>query len=311
MLSVTTADPSTPLDANSLARIGAMPAPAARQFRLPLEALGGATAESWVGSSAARVVTSPQISCAENGSHLFGWMTVDEVELADCAGSSERAYSRLRAFLHQAGYPWLLRSWNYINDIHRGDGDNERYRQFCLGRYRAVSAADGFERHLPAATVIGTAQPGMQIWFLAGKTPGVQVENPRQTSAFQYPREYGPASPSFSRATLLRDEGLLLMSGTASVVGHATRHPHDVEAQCGEIFVNIRALLQRASGIQQSTAGWSPTLLRVFLREEGDLELIRARVASEFGVAAPVMYLRGDICRADLLLEIDGVFSAG
>ena len=311
MLSVTTADPFTPLDANSLACLGAFSAPAARQFRLPLETLGGATAESWAGSAAVQETATPPLFCAANDRHLFGWLVVDDAELADCAGSAERAYARIRAILHQAGYPWLLRSWNYINDIHCGVGDDERYRQFCLGRYRAVSAAGRFEENLPAATVIGTAQPGMQICFLAGKVPGVQVENPRQTPAFRYPRDYGPASPSFSRATLLRDERLLLMSGTASVVGHATRHPHDVEAQCGEIFVNIRALLQRAAELHDAGSRWSPQLLRVFLRDPGDLGRIRARIALEFGAAAPVMYLRGDICRLDLAMEIDGVFSAG
>lgn len=313
MLSVSTVDSNAAPDPRLLASVGAvsLSASGARHIRVPLEALGpDPRFECWSGGGPAVEVSVPALHLAHDGCFLFGRLEIAEADLADCAAAAERAYAALGALLREQGYPHLLRSWNYIHDIHRGSGDQERYRQFCLGRYRAVSAADGFEQNLPAATVIGTARPGMQICFLAGKVPGVQVENPRQTPAFRYPRDYGPASPSFSRGTLLRDEGLLLMSGTASVVGHATRHPHDVEAQCGEIFTNIGALLERAAELAGSESGWAPQLLRVFLRQATDLDRIRPRVEAEFGAAAPVLWLRGDICRTDLAMEIDGVFAA-
>ena len=41
-----------------------------------------------------------------------------------------------------------------------------------------------------------------------------------------------------------------------------------------------------------------------------DLERIAPRMRDEFGAESPVLWLRGDICRTDLAMEIDGVFAA-
>jgi hypothetical protein len=57
-------------------------------------------------------------------------------------------------------------------------------------------------------------------------------------SAYDYPRQYGPAAPSFSRAALTPDP-LLLISGTASIVGHASVHLGDVTAQLEETLANL------------------------------------------------------------------------
>jgi hypothetical protein len=38
---------------------------------------------------------------------------------------------------------------------------------------------------------------------LCSRAPAIALENPRQTPAWQYPREYGPVSPGFSRGALL------------------------------------------------------------------------------------------------------------
>ena len=79
-----------------------------------------------------------------------------------------------------------------------------------------------------AATAIGLPSPPDQlhVHWLATKQPGIAIENPRQVSAFAYPRDYGPVAPGFSRAMLLPgDTPLLLISGTASIVGHASQHP--------------------------------------------------------------------------------------
>ena len=49
---------------------------------------------------------------------------------------------------------------------------------------------------------------------------GTPVENPRQVSAYRYPREYGPQSPTFARALLPPSPRVpLLLSGTASIDG--------------------------------------------------------------------------------------------
>src|SRR3546814_12443298 len=83
-----------------------------------------------------------------------------------------------------------------------GDGDAERYREFCVGRARGLG---DFDTHaLPAATAIGRCDDArvVQVYWLAARTPGMPVENPRQVSAYRYPRQYGPQQPSFARAML-------------------------------------------------------------------------------------------------------------
>ena len=136
---------------------------------------------------------------AHNGDVLMGHLFLDEPAIADLDAASARAYVHIEALLGRLGYPAWLRIWNYLAHITRGEGDEERYRRFTQGRYRALALRPGFEAHLPAATAIGTFGGGLLIYFLAARSPGEQAENPRQVSAFNYPRQYGIRSPSFSQ----------------------------------------------------------------------------------------------------------------
>src|SRR5690349_13201636 len=100
----------------------------------------------------------------------------------------------------------------------------------------------------PAATAIGTDGPPerVQLIALCSRAPAIALENPRQTPAWRYPREYGPVPPGFSRGVLLEaggDSSRLLASGTASIVGHVSQHVGDVEAQLKESLANLQALL--------------------------------------------------------------------
>lgn len=249
---------------------------------------------------------------AANGEFLFGHLYLLELELESMAASAFKAYARLTAFLERMGYPRLLRCWNFVHDINHGEADRERYKQFSLGRYQALAGQPGFERQLPAATAIGMHEPGLLLYFLAGRESGVQVENPRQVPAFEYPRQYGPRSPSFSRASFARFGGLdhLLVSGTASVVGHATCHPHESGAQLDETLANLQALLEHAARTHLHGGHWQPETVRLYLRDRADVPLARAALQKTLGRDTPVVYLEGDICRSDLRLEIEGLYRA-
>ena len=61
----------------------------------------------------------------------------------------------------------------------------------------------------------------------------VPLENPRQTSAYEYATRYGPESPKFSRAIALScgDYATIFISGTASITGSQTQHAGDIAAQ--------------------------------------------------------------------------------
>jgi len=277
-----------------------------RRVRVALAPLAGHACELWRAAGAVTAGREDGFGFARSDAVLFGQLSFDGA--ADFSAAVQDAYARLVAFCAAQGYPHLLRCWNYFGDIHAGAGDAERYRQFCVGRHRALAIASGFEQRLPAATVIGSRERGALVYFLAVREPGLQVENPRQVPAFMYPRSYAPLPPSFSRAVLKRWPAVeqLFVSGTASVVGHESHHPDNTVAQLQETLVNLRALLEAADA--PGSEPWRVASLKAYLRRREDLAAVRAELAREFGAAAPLLFLEGDICRADLAVEIEGLY---
>ena len=274
----------------------------ARRLRIPLPALTtDALHECW--SVDAQVATgfSGELRWAAGG----GWRFIAvEIEEATCGGidaASERAYELLLAHVAASPEKHLQRIWNYLGAINAGDGDHERYRLFCNGRARGL-AARGVKRY-PAATAIGHHGPEglLQVYALCAAEPGQPLENPRQVSAWKYPRQYGPTAPSFARAMQLPG-GALAISGTAAVIGHASHHADDVAAQADEAVANLNALLERAA--LSAFDAWSP--LKVYVRRPQDAEAVGAALARHLDPSVPRILLHGDICRRELLVEIDG-----
>lgn len=277
-----------------------------RRIHVALPLLEGAAIELWESATPVQHGWQDDIGYAENGRVLFGQLRIPEAGLADADTAAFEAYTRIAAFLDAAGYPATLRIWNFIPGITDGAGDDERYRQFVLGRYRALAQRAGFERELPAATAIGSRGGELLIYFLAAAVPGQQVENPRQVSAFRYPREYGPRSPSFSRANLLRwrDATELFVSGTASIVGHETRHVGAPQTQLEETLANIAALLREAD----ADARWEAQSIKLYVRDAALLTQIRPRIDEAFAPSPTRLVLGGEVCRSGLDLEIEALF---
>lgn len=311
------ADSAAALDGSVLARIrygsGLTPCDDPRQINVALPQAGAAPlAEVWRSHLPVRYGWQDSFGLAHNGEVLFGHLRLDEGEITHLARATTRAYVRIDMLLQRMGYPCWLRVWNFLGHINHGEGDAERYRQFCQGRYHALALKPGFETQLPAATCVGTEGRGMTLYFLAARNPGAQVENPRQVSAFRYPAAYGPKSPSFSRANLKHWAGgiHLFVSGTASVVGHQTMHPGDALAQLDETWRNFAAVLQQATSLRPTAGPFRAAGLKIFLRRNKHVAALLPRARQLFGAEVPLLWLAGDICRRDLLLEIEGLFTA-
>lgn len=261
-----------------------------------------APAEVWLASGPVRRGRQGIVRHARDEHYLFGLIELDEREQGGIRAASEAAYAAIREFQAGSPYPHLLRMWNYLDAINEGAGDLERYREFCVGRARGIGPA---LTQYPAATAIG--QPGtthrLQVFWLAGRHAGHSIENPRQVSAFRYPRTYGPTSPGFSRATLASD-GTLLISGTASIVGHVSQHPDDPAQQLEETLCNL-AELRRQTGSQACVPG-RKELLKVYLRDPTLLDPVAGRLDVSYPHTQR-LFLRGDICRRELLLEIESI----
>ncbi|MDO1528850.1 pteridine-dependent deoxygenase [Fulvimonas sp. R45] len=236
------------------------------------------------------------------GGWLFVALEVDEREHGGPAGGARHAYARLRDFLAARPERRALRIWNYIGAINQGDGDQERYKQFCDGR--AAGQGDCFADGYPAATAIGHhGDPHLlQVYLLACAQAGTRVENPRQVSAWRYPRQYGRTSPGFARAMTLPAQDVLAISGTAAVVGHASAHEGDLDAQFGETLANLEALLANAD----MPAGFDThSPLKAYVRHAADATRVRDLLQQRLP-GVPVLLLQGDVCRRELLVELDG-----
>ena len=292
-----------------------------RYVRVPLQPYGQAPFEHWraagpVDFGREGVAQTGQIRWASDGQLTFGVIEIDEpvgvhANHSDICEAAERAYTQLVGFVSGSRTPHLLRVWNYLDAITQGDGDAERYRQFCIGRARGLGRFDTIE--LPAATAIGRCdgRRTLQVYWLSAAHRGTPVENPRQVSAYHYPREYGRQAPSFARAMLPPPGGSmpLLLSGTASVVGHATQHVGELQAQIEETFANFDALLAEARRHQPSLpAGFGTgTRLKVYVRDAEDLPVVAQALDARFGTSVPRVLLHAAICRRELAVEIDGV----
>ena len=251
---------------------------------------------------------------ASDGALMFGALQIDETRHDGIAGATEHAYARLLPALPQHGYPHLLRIWNYLDAIVEGEGDDERYRQFCIGRVRGLGDVD--PGSLPAATAIGRLDGVrvLQVYWLAARAPGTPLENPRQVSAWRYPRQYGPQSPSFARAMLAAPGSTLplLLSGTASVVGHATLHGEDTLRQLEETFANLDALVGTARARLPALPArfGAGSRLKVYVRDAAEIPAIRQALARHLPPEVPYLVLHAEVCRRDLRVEIDGVHGA-
>lgn len=214
------------------------------------------------------------------------------------------AYLDLFDALRSTRHRHVVKIWNYIGAINEGDGDNERYRKFSTGRAMAFAEFDIPNTAAPAATGIGTPNgSGLLTITLTSRHAPAFVENPRQISAFQYPRVYGPSSPKFARgATVVSSNHTLqLLSGTAAIVGHESLHAHNTQLQLDETLRNISALSESLSILDGGG------VFRVYLKNAADKELVVEKIQTRLQTGkAQVMFLQGDICRRELMIEIDG-----
>lgn len=278
---------------------------------IPVEPFGATPRlEVWHGTSPITRGTRNGVDYAHNGAVLFGTLALSEPPSSRLETTTFQAYTRLLEVIRTEDYPHLLRMWNYFPSINLETHGLERYRQFCVGRHQAFTDygyAHGCD--LPAASAIGSRGAGLHIYFLACRTPGTAIENPRQMSAYRYPPEYGPRQPTFSRAISQRWENELqiYISGTASIVGHASRHRDDLPAQIEETLRNMRALLQRVSTRRPPCDLTALASAKVYLRRPADLQPAMEILSAALDPDSPVLYLEGDICRSELLIEIEGV----
>jgi chorismate lyase / 3-hydroxybenzoate synthase len=286
----------------------------APRITIPMAAEGADSfTETWSTDRPVRTGTSGDLVFAEDGEYLFCGFRVEP--RATYQEAVRAAYEAAFELAWTQGYTTIFRMWNLVGNIVDKNADGmEIYQDFCVGR------AEAFERWFarfsspPAATGIGSLADGIDCYFLACREGRATfLENPLQMPAPSYPDQYGPRSPSFARATYLRPAdknaaNTLYISGTASVVGHETIYG-DFDRQFEVTIGNLQTLIGRGNlwrhGITDGYQIDDLDFVKVHVRDAEHLPLARKRCAEVFGADANVVYLNVDICRSDLLVEIE------
>jgi len=229
------------------------------------------------------------------------------------------AYVSIAEQLAAGGHRCPVRFWNHVPFItDPADAGRDNYMVFNAGRFRAFSDWYGgparFERDVATASATGHWNNDLVIHCLATDAAGVAVNNPRQVAPYHYSQRFGPVPPCFARATRLsHPDNLLLVGGTASVRGEDSVHVDDLACQCRETNVNLAALVCAAIGKRLTPSVKLPRLLsafrdlRVYYPDRGHAREIESSVGESFPNLRRLEMLHADLCRAELLVEIEGI----
>lgn len=217
------------------------------------------------------------------------------------AEQAHATFELMHAGLAQAGLTMkdVARTWFYLDDILAWYGDFNRVRSDFFARMELSAGS------FPASTGVSGRNPaeaalGLTAWAVRSLDPAspafVMVPSPQQCPA----PAYGSA---FSRAVEIRSPGFrqLIVSGTASIEpGGRTAHVGDVRAQIGLSMQVVMAILEsRQMGLADVSRATA------YFRSAADAPLLADWLACQKAASMPVVNTRCDICRDDLLFEIE------
>jgi enamine deaminase RidA (YjgF/YER057c/UK114 family) len=220
----------------------------------------------------------------------------------------------------------LVRQWNYIGNILEVRNGFQNYQVFnevrseYYGKFRTVAG-------YPAATGVGMKFGGVFLDFYAIKADEKikikPIDNPNQLNAYEYGQNVLKGTsgksksikhpPQFERALLMINGSSknLFISGTASIIGQETIGKGDIKEQTIVTIENIKKLtdierINQILGESDSSLG-RYSLLRIYIKNQEDFETVKS-ICSEHFPTTPASYIESDICRDDLLTEIEGEF---
>lgn len=267
--------------------------------------------EIWTSDHPVNCGSNEILQFASDGFHHFLTVSVKE-QNSDLREIGRLAYDSIFEILNKNNYSNISRVWNHIPNINEFSDAKERYTKFCHGR------AEAFQKNVniyPAATGIGCWGDRLCIYMLS-TTQDIHkyIENPNQTPAYKYPSKYGIKSPSFARAAYANyssGSGRLYISGTASILGYETVHAGNAAKQCETTIENIRVLISDSNlsnyGIKKNFTLANIDCIKVYIKNDEDFETIRDICSKEFSKDKSIAYLKADVCRNDLLVEIEGL----
>lgn len=242
---------------------------------------------------------------------------------------SKNAFEQMQASLAGVGvnFDQIVRTWLYLGDIVGSEKETQRYKElnrartdffkpFHFGNSHASTATRGIV--YPASTGIGADGRDLLMSCVALSTKRDDVsltplENPRQVAACDYSPIYSPESPKFSRAMAIRigQFDTVMVSGTASITDSESRFIDDVEGQTHQTLDNISALISAENFQRHALEGGGQTLddlaiARVYIKHREDYDRVKDACEARLG-ELPTIYAVADVCRPELLVEIEGI----
>ena len=242
--------------------------------------------------------------------------------------ASVRAFETALQILGEEGLSMenIIRQWNYIENIAfvKKTGEaSQNYQDFNDVRasyYDRVQFKNGY----PAATGIGQNTGGVIISFIALSESDIisikPIANPGQIDAHKYSelvlegKSPKKCTPKFERAKLVTigNRKYIYVSGTASILGEKTVHVGDVEKQTRTTIENIKRLFsgenQKRLGLDFEVSKIQFSHLRVYVKHRSDIPAVEKICDEELNCKSS-LFLESDVCREDLLVEIEGVFN--
>lgn len=222
----------------------------------------------------------------------------------------------------------VIRTWIYLGDIVGPEGNTQRYKelnraradffgdtQFCQKYPSPAYDGDAY----PASTGIGadgkeTIISALSVHSNTGRLIAVPLENPQQTSAFNYETQYSPQSPKFARALGVQypNGGVIFISGTASIIDSESRFIGKPARQAICTLDNIACLIERENcrnhGFSRLGADLTQlAFLRVYIKHKEDFPVIAEVCRKRCGEGVPMVFTHTDVCRPELLVEMEGV----
>jgi enamine deaminase RidA (YjgF/YER057c/UK114 family) len=264
------------------------------------------------------------------------WIYVSGIEADARLNAHDQAtevfqHLQLRLARVGIGFEDVVRTWLYVGGITDQDEAGLRYAGLNAARTEFFEGLAAARRDVltlngqavyPASTGIGMNGRGLSASCMALQTTRPEVrrvalENPWQTPSCDYAPIYSPQSPKFSRAmaVLLGSYVTTWVSGTASIVDSASVFPGDIERQTQQTLDNIEALIAAKNFARHGLDGCGAALsdlakVRVYVKSAADYARCRAVCQERLG-GVPAIYALADVCRPELLVEIEGVaFSA-
>lgn len=264
--------------------------------------------EVWETSDAVSYDEYNDIYISKNKNYLFGLVIIDNIgSYEELKLQIQKKYSDFYKISDENNMS-IVKIWHYIPQLLKTYNDKKtNYSLLCEAR-EIVYKNYYKDLSYPAATVIGIEGNKILIYFLAAHCENYKViENIRQVSSYNYPQNIFLEKPMFSRAVSFKTTcdyvEKIIISGTASIRGYESIHAKNLIKQLDESLKNYKTFLEIENNISNTC--------RVYLSkiQKDNYNIIINKLEEIFGSNKYVL-LQGDICRKELLIEIEGILNA-